>query len=69
MTIFGGRFPVAAPSRPRAGLYRAEISALRKTGEKTTVVIPFMPPGTTADEEVETVPARYTKNSVLRQER
>jgi hypothetical protein len=28
-----------------------------------------MPPGTTADEEVETLPARYTKkNSVLRQE-
>lgn len=48
------------------GTYRVEIAVRRKTGKKIPIGSPA-PPGAMADEEVEAVPARYNKDSTLRE--
>jgi hypothetical protein len=64
--IAKGVYTVDSSMATAPGTYRVEIAARRKTGKKIPLGSPA-PPGTMADEEVEAVPARYNKESTLRE--
>ena len=64
--IAKGVYAIDASMAAAPGAYRVEIAARRKTGKKIPVGSPA-PPGTMADEEVEAVPARFNKDSTLRE--
>jgi hypothetical protein len=64
--IAKGVYTIDSSMGTAPGTYRVEIAARRKTGKKIPIGSPA-PPGTTADEEVEALPARYNKESTLRE--
>ena len=62
--ITGGRYAIPAERGLSQGTYRVEISALKANGRR----VPDLDagPGDLKDEVIETVPARYNRDSVLR---
>jgi hypothetical protein len=65
--ITQGSYQIPRAQGPLPGVYRVEITAQRKTGNKIAAGSPA-PPGTLVDEVVEVVPARYNAQSTLRSE-
>lgn len=62
--ITRGSFRITRAAHLRPGTYRVIIHAPRKTGKKIPVGSPA-PPGTMADEMVESIPGRYNESSEL----
>ncbi|MGL4554551.1 MAG: carboxypeptidase-like regulatory domain-containing protein [Gemmataceae bacterium] len=62
--VANGRYYIPAGRGLTAGTYRVEISAERPTGRK--VPDRDAEPGATKDETVESIPARYNRDSTLR---
>ncbi|MFM1904620.1 MAG: hypothetical protein RLZZ440_2520 [Planctomycetota bacterium] len=64
--IAAGRYAIPADRGLSRGTYRVEISALKATGRR----VPDLDagPGDMKDEVIETVPARYNRDSELRVE-
>jgi hypothetical protein len=65
--IVNGRYTIASAGGPNPGVYRVEIRAERKTGKQIRAGSPA-PAGTMVDETIEAVPARFNKDSTLREE-
>ena len=65
--ITNGAYEIPRDKGPMPGIFRVEIRAQRKTGNKIPAGSPA-PPGTLVDETVEAIPARYNKESTLRAE-
>ena len=60
--IVSGTYQVLQAKGPMVGVFRVEISALRKSGRKIPAGSPA-PPGTMVDEYVDAIPAKYTGES------
>ena len=60
--IVNGTYHVLQAKGPMAGVFRVEISALRKSGRKIPAGSPA-PPGTLVDEYVDAIPAKYMGES------
>jgi hypothetical protein len=65
--IVKGQYRIDSAGGPTPGVYRVEILAERKTGKKIPAGSPA-PRGTLVDETVEAIPARFNKESILREE-
>ncbi len=66
-SIAQGAYQVDAGNPPPPGMYRIEITAPKKTGNKIPAGSPA-PPGTMIDEMTEAVPTKYNTKSELKRE-